>query len=112
MTVVMLAPASQALADTESQDYEKKTVPEQTLKQKSLDPTSDLKQFQVQNRFVPETHDADGYANLLNVRLWYPIPKSQTFPIRQVMRLTFPILTAPGGPTGLSDIGSRISENR
>ena len=104
MMAVMLAPACQASADPDSPNNEPKRVQEQTLKQKSLDPTSDLKQFQVQNRFIPETHDADGYANLLNVRMWYPIPKSQTFPIRQVMRLTFPILTAPGGPTGLADI--------
>ena len=78
--------------------------PKQTLKQKSLDPTSDLKQFQFSNRFIPNTHDADGYSNILIPRIWYPIPKSRLFPVRQVIRATFPIITAPSGPTGLGDI--------
>jgi hypothetical protein len=78
--------------------------PKQTLKEKSLDPTSDLKQFQFSNRFIPSTHDAEGYSNILTARIWYPIPKSRFFPIRQVIRATFPILTAPSGPTGLGDI--------
>ena len=38
---------------------------EQTLKQKSLDPTANLKQFQIQNRFIPSTFDQEGYANVL-----------------------------------------------
>ena len=76
----------------------------QTLKQKSLDPTSDLKQLQFSNRFIPSTYDVDGYSNILTARIWYPIPKSRLFPVRQVMRATFPIITAPSGPTGLGDI--------
>ena len=44
-------------------------LPKQTLKRKSLDPTSDLKQFQFSNRFVPSTHDVDGYSNILSARM-------------------------------------------
>jgi hypothetical protein len=80
------------------------TPQKQTLKQKSLDPTSDLKQLQFSNRFIPSTYDVDGYSNILTARIWYPIPESRLFPVRQVMRATFPIITAPSGPTGLGDI--------
>jgi len=113
--VALLGAASKAGAETASANEVEKEAPEQTLKQKSLDPTSNLKQFQVQNRFIPNTFDAGGYANILNVRMLYPIPKSQAFPRRQVWRLTFPIRTAPGGPTGLSDtrlLGLMISEKK
>ncbi len=104
MLVALVAAASQVSADTGGGNKGEQAGPQQTLKQKSLDPTSDLKRFQLQNRVIPNTFEADGYANLLTTRIWYPIPKSQAFPIRQVWRATFPILTAPGGPTGLSDI--------
>jgi len=77
---------------------------EQTLKQKSLDPTANLKQFQIQNRFIPSTFDQEGYANVLTPVVIYPIPKFFTIPVRQVLRASFPIRTAPGGPTGLGDI--------
>ena len=56
-----------ALAETPSGNSEKESVQKQTLEEKSLDPTSDLTQFQVQNRFIPSTFDVDGYANILNI---------------------------------------------
>ena len=101
---VSLAAISQAHAETTSDEQAQDAEPKQTLAQKSLDPTSDLKQFLVRNRFIPSTFDADGYANLLTVSIQYPIPKSPAFPIRQVWNLEIPIPTAPGGPTGLGDI--------
>lgn len=94
---------------------EAKAAPEQTLKQKSLDPTSDLKQFQVQNRFIPNTFDADGYSNILTLSAVVPIAKSQRVPFRQLWSVTAPITTAPGGPTGLSDtrlLGAFLSDKR
>lgn len=111
----LLAASSLASADEANGEKEDKPIAKQTLKQKSLDPTSDLKQLQVENRFIPNTFDADGYANILTVRAIVPIAKSRFSPVRQQWRLTFPILTAPGGPTGLSDLqllGLMISEER
>lgn len=99
----LLAAVSEAPAETNRQGGQD-AGPKQTLRQRSLDPTSDLTQIQLDNRFVPSSFDADGYANLQTTRIVFPIPKSQAFPIRQLWRATFPILTAPGGPTGLSDI--------
>lgn len=101
---ISLAAISQAHAETASDKHAQDAEPKQTLAQKSLDPTSDLKQFLVQNRFIPSTFDADGYANLLTIGIQYPIPKSPAFPIRQLWNLDIPILTLPGGPTGLGDI--------
>ncbi len=101
---VLLAVVSEAWGETSVANSAQESDRQQTLKQKSLDPTSDLKQIQISNRFIPSTFDVDGYANILNIRMLYPVPKSQAFPIRQVWRATFPIVTAPGGPTGLSDI--------
>ncbi len=101
---VSLAAISQAHAETTRDEHAQDALPKQTLQQKSLDPTSDLKQFFVENTFVPSTLGADGYANLLNLGIQYPIPKSPAFPIRQVWNIEIPIPTAPGGPTGLGDI--------
>lgn len=101
---VLLAVVSEAWGETSVANSAQESDRQQTLKQKSLDPTSDLKQIQISNRFIPSTFDVDGYANILNIRIFYPVPTSQAFPIRQVWRATFPIVTAPGGPTGLSDI--------
>ena len=100
---VSLAALSQAHAETTSDEHAQDAEPKQTLEQKSLDPTADLKQFQIQNRFIPSTFGADGYANILTNTIAYPIPASRVLP-RQVWRVDFPIVTAPGGPTGLSDI--------
>ena len=101
---VSLAALSQAHAETTSDEHAQDAKPKQTLQQKSLDPTSDLKQFTVENQFIPSTFDADGYANLLTIGIQYPIPKSPAFPVRQVWGLDVPIPTAAGGPTGLGDI--------
>jgi hypothetical protein len=101
---VSLAALSQAHAETTSDGHAQDAQPKQTLEQKSLDPTSDLKQFRVQNRFVPSTFDADGYANLLTVGFRYPIPELPAVPFRQVWGIDIPIRTAPGGPTGLGDL--------
>ena len=100
---VSLAALSQAHAETTSDEHAQDAEPKQTLEQKSLDPTADLKQFHIQNRFIPSTFSADGYANILTNRIVYPIRASRVLP-RQVWRADFPIVTAPGGPTGLSDI--------
>ena len=101
---ILLAALSQAHAETTSDEHAQDAEPKQTLEQKSLDPTSDLKQYFVENEFIPSTLDADGYANVLTIGSRYPIPKSPAFPIRQVWALDIPIPTAPGGPTGLGDI--------
>lgn len=101
---VSLAALSQAHADTTSDEHAQDATPKQTLRQKALDPTSDLRQVGVENRFIPSTFDADGYANILTIGIQYPILKSPAFPIRQVWLLDIPIPTAPGGPTGLGDI--------
>ncbi len=101
---VSLAALSQAHADTTSDEHAQDATPKQTLRQKSLDPTSDLRQVAVENRFIPSTFDADGYANILTIGIQYPILTSPAFPIRQVWFLDIPIPTAPGGPTGLGDI--------
>ena len=101
---VSLAALSQAHAETTSDEHAQDAEPKQTLAQKSLDPTSDLKQYFVENEFIPSTLDADGYANVLTIGSRYPIPESPAFPIRQVWALDIPIPTAPGGPTGLGDI--------
>jgi hypothetical protein len=78
--------------------------PEQTLKQKALDPTANLKQLRISNRFIPSTFDREGYANFLVPEIFYPVPQSQTIPVRQIFGLSFPIITAPGGPTEFSDM--------
>ena len=95
---------SHVLAQTPNDISTQGEGPEQTLKQKSLDPTSDLKQIQVSNRFIPSTFDAEGYSNFLIPQIIYPIPKRPRIPVRQVFRMSFPIITAPGGPTEFSDI--------
>ncbi len=104
LIVAFIVAVAQASAEPATGEKEGKARPKETLKQKSLDPTSDLKQVQIQNRFIPASFEADGYANILNTAIVYPIPKSEAFPVRQVWQLELPILTAPGGPTGLSDL--------
>jgi hypothetical protein len=77
MGETILADWSMALAgailQTHGQNSNGTTVfealPKQTLKRKSLDPTSDLKQFQSSNRFIPSTHDVDGYSKILSARI-------------------------------------------
>ncbi len=104
MLLVLLVAVTQATGESAIGKNGQDADAQQTLKQKSLDPTADLKQLQLENRFIPSTFDVDGYANVLSVRLWYPLPRSRAFPVRQVLRATLPILTAPGGPTGLGDM--------
>ena len=95
---------SNVLAETPEENRIQGDEPEQTLKQKSLDPTANLKQIRISNRFIPSTFDREGYANLLVPEIIYPVPKRPAIPVRQVFGLSFPILTAPGGPTEFSDM--------
>ncbi len=106
IVVVMMAwliAAPPVMAQPTGEANNENTGLKETLRQQSLDPTSNLKQFQIQNRFIPSTFGADGYANILTNRIVYPIPASRALP-RQLWRADFPIVTAPGGLTGLSDI--------
>lgn len=102
--LVLLTVASRAPAQERPENESSNGGSKQTLGQQSLDPTASLKQIQIQNRFIPNTFDVDGYSNLLNVAGVFPIDKFEKFPFRQLSRLEFPIFTAPGGPTGLSDV--------
>ena len=102
-TAVLLLSVTPAFAGSPIGHKEEDVRPEQTLGQRALDPTSDLKQVHIQNRFIPSTFGADGYSNILKNTIVYPIRASRVLP-RQLWRADFPILTAPGGPTGLSDI--------
>jgi len=42
---------------------------EANLQQKSLDPISDLKNFQFSSGYIPSTHDAEGYSKILIARI-------------------------------------------
>ncbi|UCE62824.1 MAG: hypothetical protein JSU59_08030 [Nitrospirota bacterium] len=95
---------SDVLAQTPNNTSTEDDEPEQTLQQKSLDPTANLKQLQISNRFIPSTFDQEGYANFLVPQIIYPVPKRPLIPVRQVFGLSFPIVTAPGGPTEFSDM--------
>ena len=104
LLLALLFFVSEVFAETPKNNVPQDDMPVQSLKQKALDPTTDLKQLRISNRFIPSTFDLDGYSNLLVPEIFYPIPKRPRIPVRQVFGLSFPILTAPGGPTELSDM--------
>jgi hypothetical protein len=95
---------SEVFAETPEENPIQDDEPEQTLKQKALDPTANLKQLRISNRFIPSTFDREGYANFLVPEIFYPVPKRPHIPVRQIFGLSFPIITAPGGPTEFSDM--------
>lgn len=114
LMMVWLVAAPQIVAQPAGDANDEKKGLKETIRQQALDPTADLKQFHIQNRFIPSTFGADGYANILTNRIVYPMPATRLLP-RRLWRADFPIVTAPGGPTGLSDIrllGLGISRKR
>ncbi|MDX1411460.1 MAG: hypothetical protein R3351_04845 [Nitrospirales bacterium] len=104
LLVALLCAVPDVFAQTPKNTVPQDDEPTQTLKQKALDPTADLKQLRISNRFIPSTFGQEGYANFLVPEIFYPVPKRPLIPVRQVFSLSFPILTAPGGPTEFSDM--------
>jgi hypothetical protein len=78
----------------------------QSLAAQASDPTAPLIQAQTTYFYAPSSHNADGYSSVLNFQPVVPVPKSEGFPLEQVMRLTVPIMTTPkpNRETGLGDI--------
>jgi len=79
------------------------------LAAQATNPVSPLIQMQFQNVFIPESYDADGYANQFIIQPVVPISAKGWFP-RSIWRATIPIVTTPDldagidGTTGLGDI--------
>ncbi len=73
-----------------------------SLAEKATDPTSILKQFQIQNTFIPDSYGASGSSNQFILQPVLPIPKSSGFPLTQIIRPTLPYVSTanPDGPLG------------
>ena len=82
-----------------------------SLQEKATDPTSILTQLQLQNVFVPNTYDADGYSNQTIVQPVLPMKTGWDLFPTQILRPTLPLhihSADPDGPveetSGLGDL--------
>jgi hypothetical protein len=81
------------------------------LAEQATNPVAPLIQLQLQNYFIFDSMEADGYANQLIVQPVVPIPAMGSLP-RAIWRPTIPVVSSPDinsgpdGTTGLGDIAS------
>jgi hypothetical protein len=71
-----------------------------SLAQQATNPVAPLIQLQLQNLFIPDSHNADGYSNQLIVQPVIPIAKQEWLPDflpRSILRPTIPIFAALSG---------------
>ena len=70
----------------------------------ATDPSVPLTQFQFQNTFVPNTYNADGYANTFVIQPVVPLHLNWDFFPYHIIRPTLPIIAPtadPDGPAGV-----------
>lgn len=70
----------------------------------ATNPTANIKVFQLQNTFVPRTHEASGYANTLGLQAVIPVETRSKFFPTLITRTTLPVIVT-ADPDGDVPIG-------